>query len=50
MMSFWPTAAEIFNARLGKAKMLLSTVLYWQGDCLDDLKGFFLSCNVYEVN
>lgn len=50
MMSLWPTAAEIFKARLSKAKMLLSTVLYWQGDCLDDLKGFFLPCNVYEVN
>lgn len=50
MTSFWPAGAEMLKARLGKAKMLLSTVLYWQGDCLDDLKGFFLSGSVYEVN
>lgn len=50
MTSFWLTGAEMFKARLGKAKMLLSSVLYWQGDCLDDLKGFFLSGKAYEVN
>lgn len=50
MTSFWPAGAEMLKARLGKEKMLLSTVLYWQGDYLDDLKGFFLSGIMYEVN